>query len=261
MTEPRKGVSRRADIPTDLLALLNAGTASTATLAEGLAIDFAALLEAAVPTMPTESVAIVREMAGAGVTRRMEAVGELLLRHLTLDGLPAVAEHASDTVRGWACYVVGRAPKLKLKARLDLIRPLADDRHFGVREWAWMAVRPHLASNVGHAIKALEPWAKAKSPNVRRFAVESTRPRGVWCAHIEPLKQNPELALPLLEPLKDDPAKYVQDSVSNWLNDASKSQSAWVKALCKRWESESDADATARICQRALRSVRGESKL
>jgi 3-methyladenine DNA glycosylase AlkC len=256
MTEPRKGVSRRADIPTDLLTQLNAGTASTASLAEGLAIDFAALLAAAVPDMPEESVALVREMAGTGVTRRMEAVGELLLRHLTLDGLPKVAGHASDTVRGWACFVVGRAPKLKLKARLDLIRPLADDRHFGVREWAWMAVRPHLAANVGHAVKSLTSWTEARSPNVRRFAVESTRPRGVWCLHIESLKQNPELGLPILEPLKDDPTKYVQDSVSNWLNDAAKSQADWVRQLCTRWTEESESDATTRICQRALRSVR-----
>lgn len=256
MTEPRKGASRRADIPADLLAQLNAGTASTATLAEGLAVDFAALLAAAVPDMPAESVTLVREMASTGVTRRMEAVGELLLRHLTLDGLPKVAEHPSDTVRGWACFVVGRAPKLKLKARLELIRPLADDRHFGVREWAWMAVRPHLAANIGHAIKSLTPWVQAKSPNVRRFAVESTRPRGVWCSHIEPLKQNSELGLPLLEPLKDDPAKYVQDSVSNWLNDAAKNQPDWVRQLCERWTEESESDATARICQRALRNLR-----
>ncbi len=120
-------------------------------------------------------------MAGTGVTRRMEAVGELLLRHLTLDGLPTIAQHASGHRSRVGVFRGRPAPKLKLKARLELIRPLADDRHFGVREWAWMAVRPHLAANIGHAIKSLAPWVKAKSPNVRRFAVESTRPRGVWC--------------------------------------------------------------------------------
>lgn len=256
MDEARKGVSRRADIPPELLAQLNAGVAASATLAEGLAIDFAALLVATVPDMPADSVEVVREMTAEGITRRMDAVGELLLRHLTLDGLPTIAGHASDTVRGWACYVIGRAPKLKLNAKLTLIRPLADDRHFGVREWAWMALRPHLAKNVGHAVKALTPWVSAGSPNVRRFASEATRPRGVWCSHIEALKQNPEMAIPLLEPLKADPAKYVQDSVGNWLNDAAKSQPAWVKALCERWQRESPSEATARICHRALRSVR-----
>ncbi|HEY1190624.1 MAG TPA: DNA alkylation repair protein [Gemmata sp.] len=257
MDEQRKGASRRADIPPGLLAQLNAGTAASATLAEGLAIDFAALLVAAVPGVPAEAVELVRGMAAQGITRRMDAVGEVLLRHLTVDGVPALAGHTSDTVRGWACYVIGRAPKLKLNTKLDLIRPLADDRHFGVREWAWMALRPHLAKNVGHAVKALTPWAEHASPNVRRFASEATRPRGVWCAHIDALKQNPELARPILEPLKADPAKYVQDSVGNWLNDAAKGQPAWVTELCARWKTESASAATANICKRALRNVRG----
>jgi 3-methyladenine DNA glycosylase AlkC len=249
-------VTRRADIPPELLAQLNAGTASTATLAEGLAIDFASLLAAAVPDIPSESVALVRAMAGAGITRRMETVGELLLRHLTLERLAEVAEHPADTVRGWACYVVGRAPKLKLQTRLNLIRPLADDRHFAVREWAWLALRPHLAANVPHAVKLLKAWTASSSPNVRRFAVESLRPRGVWCSHIESLKANPDLGLPILEPLKADPAQYVQDSVANWLNDAAKSQPHWVRRLCARWLQESTAPATSRICTRALRSLK-----
>lgn len=255
MTEPRKGASRRADISPELLAKLNAGTEQTATLAEGLAVDFALLLQAAVPDIDAESLELVREMAGEGVTRRMDAVGELLLRHAGVEGAAALAEHRADTVRGWACYVIGRAPKLKLKARLDLIRPLADDSHFGVREWAWMALRPHLASNIGHSISALAPWVKHASPNVRRFAVEATRPRGVWCSHITALKDNPAQALPLLDPLNADPAKYVQDSVANWLNDAAKSQPQWVRDLCARWRAESDSEATARICSRALRTA------
>lgn len=256
MTAPRKGSSRVADVPADVLAALNAGTLETATLAEGLAVDFAALFAAAFPDLPADAVAAVRAAAGRGVTRRMEAAGAVLLRHLGVDGLARSAGHPSDTVRGWACSVVGLAPGLTLKRRLDLVRPLADDRHFGVREWAWMAVRPHLAEDVGAAVRALRPWASDTSANVRRFAVEATRPRGVWAAHIEPLKTNPELGLPLLEPVRADPARYVQDSAANWLNDAAKSQPAWVKALCDRWQTESPTPATERICSRACRSIR-----
>lgn len=255
MATPRKGSSRIADIPADVLAGLNAGTLETATLAEGLAVDFAALFAAAFPDLPAGAVEAVRAAAGQGVTRRMEAAGTVLLQHRGLGRLPELVAYPSDTVRGWACYVVGLAPGLTLNRRLGLIRPLADDRHFGVREWAWMAVRPHLAQDIGAAVTALVPWTADASANVRRFAVEATRPRGVWAAHIDALKQSPELGLPLLEPVRSDPAKYVQDSAANWLNDAAKSQPAWVKTLCERWRRESPTPATERICQRACRNL------
>ncbi|QEL15421.1 DNA alkylation repair protein [Limnoglobus roseus] len=256
MTTTRKGSANRADIPADVLAQLHAGTLETATLAEGLAIDFALLLANAVPDLPAESHAIVAGMAGQGVTRRMETAAALLLAHLGVEGLSRIAKHPSDTVRGWACFAIGLAPKLKLKPRLELIRPLADDPHFGVREWAWMPMRDHVRKNVTHAVAALKPWVKEESPFLRRFAVELTRPRGVWTGHVEQLKLNPELALPLLEPLKADLEKYVQDSVANWLNDAGKSQPTWVKELVTRWRKETNNHpATDRIIARATRNL------
>ena len=251
--EKRRGALRRDEIPPEILDQLNAGTLETATLAEGLAIDFRMLLTSAFGdlTIPEES-----DMSGdVGVTKRMQRCGEVLYAALGLDGLERIAGHPSDTVRGWAAFVIASEETLSLARRLTLVRPLADDDHFGVREWAWLALRPYLAEDVDASVRTLRPWTRRRSENLRRFAVEATRPRGVWCAHISELKEDPNLGLPLLEPLRADPARYVQDSVANWLNDAAKSQPEWVRALCERWQRESPSPATERICKRGMRSL------
>lgn len=63
------------------------------------------------------------------------------------------------------------------------------------------------------------------------------------------------MALPLLDAVKSDAHKYVQDSVSNWLNDASKTNPEWVRQVCATWTQQSDTKHTRRIVTRATRSL------
>lgn len=253
---PRKGVSRRADIPAPLRKQLNEGLVETATLAEGLAVDFALLLRSTHPKIKSHILDQVEAASAEGIVKRMALVGSLLLDQFGPKGIARCQSHPSDTVRGWSCYMIAAHSEWKTKERLLAIKPLADDDHFGVREWAWIAVRPQLAADLDQSIEQLADWAYLPSDRLRRFASESLRPRGVWCAHIAELKENPDLALPILDPLRADPSKYVQNSVANWLNDAGKSKADWVRATCERWLRGSSDPATVRICHRALRNLR-----
>lgn len=250
-------------ITSERLAQLNSGQYASSNLAEGLAVDFAALMAAALPQAQDAALEKMRLAASWGISKRMVLAGEAVLDAAGRQGLKALAGHQSDTVRGWVCYALAQHhalcdPAEPLENLLDAVRAFADDAHFGVREWVWLAVRPHIAAQPQRAINYLAGWATAPSERVRRFASESTRPRGVWCAHMNILKENPALGLPVLEPLKADPSKYVQDSVGNWLNDAAKSQPQWVRGLCDQWLVQSSCKATEYICKRALRSLAGK---
>jgi 3-methyladenine DNA glycosylase AlkC len=149
---------------------------------------------------------------------------------------------------------IAACPDLSLGERLAHLSPFADDPHFAVREWAWLSFRPTVAAELGGAIGVLRRWTAETSPNLRRFASEATRPRGVWSVHILALKQEPALGLPILSPLRADGSRYVQDSVANWLNDASKSRPQWVAEICANWAATGDPH-TERICRRAMRTL------
>jgi 3-methyladenine DNA glycosylase AlkC len=248
----RTGSLKPINVPIDVLDRLNSGTIETVNLAECLAVDFVTLMTQVVPELA--SVAKSRILPADGITKRMMAMGKILLEHFGATGVEELAVHPSDTVRGWAAYLIGAIPDRSLAERLNSIRSLADDHHFGVREWSWLAVRPYIAAQIDEAIPLLIPWVDESSPNLRRFAIEATRPRGVWCAHIPKLKEYPELGLGLLAPVRADDSGYVRDSASNWLNDAAKSQPEWVKMVCDQWQLESNAPETKKLCNRALRS-------
>ncbi|MBI1766669.1 MAG: DNA alkylation repair protein [Acidobacteria bacterium] len=262
----RKGARRINEIPPDVLAQLNRGELATANLVEWLALDQRLLLQAVLPELGLQAaipatLAAIARLKKPSAAQLIPVIGRALLpvvkaqakRKSSFAGLAA---HPSDVVRSWACHVVGGDAELPLAQKLDAIRPFAADAHFGVREIAWMAVRDALARELSAAIRGLSAWATDADENIRRFASEATRPRGVWCKHIDALKKNPELGYPILEPLHSDPAKYVRDSVANWLNDASKSQPGWVEDVCTHWAETSPTKETAYIVNKALRTIR-----
>lgn len=265
MTEiKRKGARSIQDIPTEILAQLNRGEIETANLVEWLAVDQRTLLEnllsqnqrinylkpvlTKIDQLKKQTVNTINEAIGTGLFELATGNGDK-------DFLGIIAVHRADLVRCWATYAIGKNEQLNITTTLEQIQPFAADRHFGVREICWMVVRSKISLNLTKSIDILSQWTASRNENIRRFTSEATRPRGVWCTHLEELKQNPTLALPILEPLKSDKARYVQDSVGNWLNDAGKTQPEFVLELCRRWETESDTKETKYIIKKALRTL------
>jgi 3-methyladenine DNA glycosylase AlkC len=263
-TVKRKGAKSVKDIPNDIFAQLNEGAIETANLVEWLAIDQPLLVQNVLQQCDRKQyispvLDAIAALKKPTVNTRNEAIGATLLAQSQAyndnEILAKMTTHVSDAVRCWATYTVSKNQNLTLSQKIEQMAIFAADTHFGVREIAWLSLRPYLAENLSESLAILTNWISSDDENIRRFASEATRPRGVWCAHIDTLKQNPALGLPILEPLKSDPAKYVQDSVANWLNDASKTQPDFVSNLCKKWASESDSKETAYIVKRALRSM------
>lgn len=263
MTEaPRKGARRMAEIPPEVLQDISTGRIPTVNLVEFLAADLGQLLASAAAQIGIDPqhpalLKVTSDLPALKPMRRHWAIAATLRDVIAQDQAAEakLAAHPSDIARQWAALMIGLRPDEALAWRLQRIRSFAADLHFGVREIAWMAVRDAVAAEVSQALALLQPWALASDPNLRRFASEVTRPRGVWCAHLELLKRDPQAGYPLLHPLRADPSRYVQNSVANWINDAAKSRPDWARQVCEAWGTESASRATAYICKRALRSL------
>ncbi|KFF07749.1 DNA alkylation repair protein [Flavobacterium hydatis] len=265
MTEiKRKGSRSTKDIPKDILEKLNKGEIETANLVEWLAIDQKLLLKnfleqnnrlnylepiiATIDTLKKQTVNTINEAIGTSLFKLAKSEGDIEL-------FAILSKHTSDLIRCWATYTIGKNTERSIDEMLEEIQFFAADKHFGVREISWLAVRQTIARNLNESLTILSKWTKHADENVRRFASEATRPRGVWCEHIEELKQNPKLGLIILESLKSDKSKYVQDSVGNWLNDASKTNPEFVIAICENWKNISPTKETAYIIKKALRTI------
>lgn len=257
----RKPARRMIEIPAEVLEYLDAGLVETKNLVEWLSVDQGAILKVVLKNMKADKAysSFGNALNDKGHNKIAKAIGRQFLAVFGADfrhtpDFQFMVTHPSDIVKEWACYIIGFHPKDKLDSKLELIYPMANDPNPGLREIAWFALRDQVAEELDTAIKLLKPWVKSKEENIRRYASEITRPRGVWCAHIGELKESPEKAFDLLHPLKRDSSRYVQNSVANWLNDASKTRPDWVREVCKDWEVGATKE-TEYIIKRALRTL------
>jgi 3-methyladenine DNA glycosylase AlkC len=254
-----------ANIPPPVLDALNAGRDETITLVEWLAIDIHSLIavacrDAGLGTHAPQLSKAAADRRHSPFMQRLKGTAADLysaLAHSRADAstLRHLAHHPSDMVRAWLGLAHGLDQGRNLHERLPTARLFAADRSAAVRECAWDALRPHLAADLPRAITPLGAWVRDPDANIRRCAIEATRPRGVWCSHIEALKDDPSQAEPLLHAVRSDPSRYVLASAANWINDASKSQPEWAKRLCARWSKESKTTHTAWLVARALRTI------
>lgn len=257
----RKAPRRRSEVPPEIHRALNAGWIESKNLVEWLSIDRTVLARAVasdvgLPIAPHLD-SQLDALAGLSVLKQSWGVAAIFVEHVALGdpAYQAMIGHASDVVREWSALMVGLTPDLKFSRRLAWVKTQADDSNAGVRELAWMALRNHVADDPISAVKCLVPWTGSRNERLRRYASEITRPRGVWCSHLETFKRCPELGLPILEPLRSDPSLYVRNSVANWLNDVSKSHPDWVMDITSQWLQLSPTKETQAIVKRARRTM------
>lgn len=261
----RKGARSLENIDPEVINYLNAGKIETKNLMEWLATDQLFLIKIVLSSLGKENwfpnfEEAVNAQKKPTANSNTKVIGQTFTQ-LTYDVAlyKQLKSHSSDIVRCWACW----AESLQhddIASLLDCMREYAADSHFGVREVVIFASKERMAEDLDTSIELLSAWVHSENENVRRFAVEALRPIGVWVKKITEFQENPKKGLPLLEPLKSDPSKYVRDSVGNWLNDASKSRPEWVIGISKKWELESPTKETAYIIKKAMRTIEKSRK-
>ena len=116
------------------------------------------------------------------------------------------------------------------------------------------AIRPMLNRWPEETMARLSHWAGHENYHVRRLVTEGTRPRLPWGIGIT---LPPGAAMPLLDRLHADRARFVTRSVANHLNDISKVDARPVLAALDRWKQEARQDPAelAWMTRHALRDL------
>ncbi|MEO0508782.1 MAG: DNA alkylation repair protein [Verrucomicrobiota bacterium] len=100
---------------------------------------------------------------------------------------------------------------------------------------AEFSIRGYIIEHRDKSLELLRQWTRDPNPHVRRLVSEGSRPRLPWAIRLKEIDTNPDLTLPLLEILKDDPELYVRRSVANHLGDIGKANLPTLLQTSERW--------------------------
>jgi len=100
---------------------------------------------------------------------------------------------------------------------------------------AEFAVRPFIVKYPQLCQQYFTQWVESGDEHVRRLVSEGTRPKLPWGMQLRSFVKSPQVNIPLLQRLKDDPSLYVRRSVANHLNDIAKDHPQLVIDTCQRW--------------------------
>jgi 3-methyladenine DNA glycosylase AlkC len=116
------------------------------------------------------------------------------------------------------------------------------------------AVRSFLANDLRGTLARLGKLTKHPSEHVRRWVSEGTRSRLPWAKKVPALTLAIEPRLALLHKLRHDPARYVQRSVANHLQDILKDDPARGREVLVAWAGEGHP-TLAWVCKHAARGL------
>ena len=116
------------------------------------------------------------------------------------------------------------------------------------------AIRKFINTHPQETLAALKQWATDPNYHVRRLVSEGTRPSLPWSGR---LSIDLETPISFLDQLHADSTRYVTRSVSNHLNDISKTHPVLVFSALKRWKQQGSQDPSELLwmSKHALRTL------
>lgn len=137
------------------------------------------------------------------------------------------------SLSGWlslvCCEYVGIHQRLSIEQGLFYLQLMTE--YFS----AEFAIRHLILREPQQVVDSLSTWLSHKNHHVRRLISEGTRPRLPWGVRLAVFISHPEMLLPLLTALRDDPEEYVRRSVANHLNDIAKDHPQLVIEITRNW--------------------------
>ena len=116
------------------------------------------------------------------------------------------------------------------------------------------AIRPFLENHLELTRSYPRQWVHGPHEAVRRLPSEGTRPLLPWSPRVKASTDDPQIGIELLNALRHDSSETICRSVTNHLNDISKSHPDLVVEVLSRWTKES-VPVDPRMVKHALRTL------